>query len=590
MTMTIEDLKKQRRWVLWRLEPVNGKDTKVPYQPTGQKARTNDAATWSTYADLAPHASKFSGIGLMLGEVDDTPVFGVDFDKCCDAMTGKFSPETREVVINLDTYAEYSPSGTGAHVLGIGRIPKNENGKEAHVKPFPGCKQIEIKGQGFYFTFTARHLNKTPNALEHRQDALEALCSQVASITKPHSATVTVPLGDEEKFKALMAGDMSAYNDNHSSADFALCILLAKRHNCNAFKIDDEFRKSGLYRDKWERDDYRESTITKAIKAVLKEEPIVFMDAEHETLEDDGPTEFLVEGTAGPDYDGWFPKGELSLIGAPSGAGKTSWAMPLLETIRHGQDVWDHKISKARDYRVLLHDRSKKAARRTAKSLHMSDEAIQRVIRLTPDQQKRQPAEILDAAVAATPGVEVWFIEGLDLWIPDMNKMNIVAPVIDSLQRVASRRDIAIIATVGAPKQKGKDRYFGRDALFGSSALARKVETVVLISLCDEENPNSVRKCWILPRAGPAEKLFFQWQTEGLVRVDEPAVSASSDDTEAFRKMTAAVRAEFEGGEAVQFRKHLGAERTFYRWRPWALEQGILTKSEGKVFLSKVVK
>src|SRR6185437_13775481 len=107
--------------------------------------------------------------------------------------------------------------------------------------------------------------------------------------------------------------------------------------------------------------------------------------------------------------------------------GKTSWAMPLLENIRLGREVWGHKVSKPRDYRVLLHDRSKKAMRRTAKALNMSEDAMQRIIRLSTDQQRRQPAEILQACIDACPGVEVWFIEGLDLWIPDMNKMNVVA-------------------------------------------------------------------------------------------------------------------------------------------------------------------
>ena len=129
--------------------------------------------------------------------------------------------------------------------------------------------------------------------------------------------------------------------------------------------------------------------------------------------------------------------------------------------------------------------------RRTARALHMSDEAMERVIRLTSEQQKREPAEILQACVEQCPGVEVWFIEGLDLWIPDMNKMNVVAPIVDSLQRIATRYNVAVLATVGAPKQKGKDRYYGRDALFGSAALARKVETVVLMSLCNEEDPTA---------------------------------------------------------------------------------------------------
>lgn len=52
-----------------------------------------------------------------------------------------------------------------------------------------------------------------------------------------------------------------------------------------------------------------------------------------------------------------------------------------------------------------------------------------------------------------------------------MNKMDVVAPVMDGLQRLATLHDVGVIATVGSPKQKGKDKYVGRDALFGSAAL-----------------------------------------------------------------------------------------------------------------------
>ena len=154
-----------------------------------------------------------------------------------------------------------------------------------------------------------------------------------------------------------MAGDMSLYNDDHSTADFALCCLLAKKHDCNAFKIDDEFRESGLYREKWERDDYRENTIARAIKAVASETPILFDD---DGLAEDRELEYLVSS--------WFPKGEVSLIGAPSGAGKTSFGLNLLETLRNGREVWGHP-AKARDYRVLSHDRSKRSIVSTVRSL-----------------------------------------------------------------------------------------------------------------------------------------------------------------------------------------------------------------------------
>lgn len=42
---------------------------------------------------------------------------------------------------------------------------------------------------------------------------------------------------------------------------------------------------------------------------------------------------------------------------------------------------------------------------------------------------------------------------------------------------------------------EGRDteRYHGRDALFGSAALARKAETVVLISKADVDDDNTLR-------------------------------------------------------------------------------------------------
>src|SRR4051794_38600095 len=103
--------------------------------------------------------------------------------------------------------------------------------------------------------------------------------------------------------------------------------------------------------------------------AVVKATPIIFSGPEEDAMEDDGEREFLVEGREGPGHEGGFPKGRLTVIGAPSGVGKTSWAMRSLENIRNGRNVWGRKVSKTRDYRVLLHDRSKKAMRRTARAL-----------------------------------------------------------------------------------------------------------------------------------------------------------------------------------------------------------------------------
>jgi len=566
--------------MLWRLQTVNEKQTKVPYQPNGRKAMANNPATWHTYAECVALASEFSGIGLALGTVDGVSVWGVDIDGCCDAVSGKFTPETREVVIGLDSYGEYSPSGTGCHILGVGKLPG-----PGLKKPYPGCKALEVKSDGYYFTFTGRHLNKTPAHLIESQGAVSALYDRVSKLGGSRSGglKISIPRSEEERLKKLMAGDMSDYQDDHSTADFALCILLAKKFGCNAFKIDDQFRNSGLYREKWERDDYREGTITRAIMAVAKDAQALFSDAEQDPMEDDGPTEYLVDPLPEPNHEGWFPKGEVSLVGGSSGAGKTSWAMPLLEKIRKGTDVYGH-TSMPRDYRVLLHDRSKKAMQRTVKALGLPPESIRRVIRLSASQQSRPPAEILEGAIEREPGVDCWFIEGLDLWISDPNKMEVVGPVIDGLQRIATRRNIAVLATVGSPKQRGKDnKYSGRDALFGSAALARKVETVVLMQLHDDNDPNSIRRCTVLPRNGRAETLFFEWQSEGLCLTKEPL---AVPELKAIDRMEQRIFAAVEPGEEIKYQPGFGNRNLFYECKSRLVKAGRVTKVNGKYFIA----
>jgi len=565
--VTVAELKEECRWVLHR--------KKVPHRPDGRKAMPNNPATWSTYAECMAVVSQFDGIGIALGN----GVFGVDIDKCADAVTGKFTAESRAVVIELDSYGEYSPSGTGCHVLGLGKLPG-----PGIKKPF-GAGAIEIKSDGFYFTFTARHLSKTPADLMERQAPITALYNRI-NRTPTRSLTVA---GDEDaRFKKLWAGDMSDYGDDHSKADLALLGILARRFNNDIFKIDEEFSKSGLCREKWlTRSDYRSRSILKVIKG----EPI--FDTE-EPIEDDGVDEYLVDAL-GKGHEGWFPRGDVSLIGGSSGSGKTYWAMTLLERVRLGAEVWGHKTV-ARDYSVIMHDRGQKGMRRTLNALGLSTEAKHRVIRLSSKQQTLQPAEVLEAAIEKNPGAQAWFIEGLDMWFPNTIKMEIVAPIMDNLQRLATRRNVAVIATVGAPKEKtaeGKDteRYHGRDALFGSSALARKCETVVLISKTDVADENSPRQYSVLPRNGRAERFWMKWADGELTLVDQPPPKEPGRKPVKAGLLKLNILAQFKPGDRIVYSPLLGVSRGFYYdWLKVGVADGIVEHRAGAYWIPQVTR
>jgi hypothetical protein len=577
--LTIDELKLQKRWVLWRLVKVEGKDrlTKVPFQINGRKASDTNPGTWSTYAECKAVESQFDGVGVVLCD----GVWGVDLDECCDAATGKFTPESREIVIALDSYSEFSPSGTGCHVLGLGTIPG-----PGTKKPWPGAKAIEIYDKARYFTFTGRHLSKTPADLLARQAQVESLYLRVKGAKA--SLVVKARPDEDARYKKLWAGDKSDYKDDASAADLALCCILARRFNNNPFKIDNEFRNSGLYREKWEREDYRVRTILKAIGAG---QVPVFYDAE-ELIEDDGVDEYLVEKLT-KDHEGWFPLGDVSLVGGSSGTGKTYWMMTLFEKIRHGVEAWGH-VTKARDYRVLMLDRGAKAMRRTLDKLGLSAEVRKRVIRVTGAQQIAGPVAVLTEATESEPGASAFFIEGLDLWLKEANKMNEVATALDELQRLATRRNVAIIASVGSAKEKtmnGRDteRYHGRDTLFGSVAWGRKSETIVLISKTDNDplNDDCPRQYSILVRNGRSEHFWMAFENGELRMVDRPEPKEPDNRRDRGNVVKLNIKTHFKVGERIDYSPDLGAsDKTFYKYAKELVAEGFAEKRmDGRFYL-----
>lgn len=71
---------------------------------------------------------------------------------------------------------------------------------------------------------------------------------------------------DGGKFARLWNGQWQGDYASQSEADLALCMKLAFWTGRDAGLIDSYFRRSGLMREKWNRQDYRETTIARAIE------------------------------------------------------------------------------------------------------------------------------------------------------------------------------------------------------------------------------------------------------------------------------------------------------------------------------------
>jgi putative DNA primase/helicase len=112
-----------------------------------------------------------------------------------------------------------------------------------------------------YFTITGQRVPGTPETIEDRAAALQALYDRM--FANPDSPRKT--MDSSTRFERLWAGDTSDYGGDESRADLALCCVLARQTGNDPARIDALFRQSGLYRDKWERPDYRDRTIALAL-------------------------------------------------------------------------------------------------------------------------------------------------------------------------------------------------------------------------------------------------------------------------------------------------------------------------------------
>ena len=179
------DLAERNQWVLWR----NEQGRKIPYQPSGAYAKSNDPQTWSSLADCQAVANKYSGLGFVFAA--DDPFCGIDFDNVWQ--DGEVAEWASQILDRLDTYTEISPSGNGLKCWIRGEIPDG-NGRR---KTVTGNQQIEIYDRGRYFAYTGRSLDPDQLAVNDCQSGLDEILRQFWPAPSPsYSPPVNSSPGD----------------------------------------------------------------------------------------------------------------------------------------------------------------------------------------------------------------------------------------------------------------------------------------------------------------------------------------------------------------------------------------------------------
>ena len=274
MRKTIEELKNMPLWLLYRKTSRGGKIAKIPFAADGSKCGTNDAHQhkWVNYHDATAAVSKKKADGV--GFVIPQGMFFLDIDH-----RDLEDPEVKELLRLYNTYSEYSVSGEGIHLYGlcdITRLPVTDGklSKDYYTHHPDNGLELYIGG------LTSRYAAFTGNAIQDNvlTDCTTAILETLNRYMKKPQAKSALEKKVDQVIQKLRnqkqgAGFSKVFDEgiwdekfSQSQVDAALCAAIAFYADNDVEVIDAAFRRSALYREKWEREDYRTQTIQWAIE------------------------------------------------------------------------------------------------------------------------------------------------------------------------------------------------------------------------------------------------------------------------------------------------------------------------------------
>lgn len=261
-----EELKKEKRWCLYKIISREGKNTKLPIMPNSKPAKSNDKTTWNSYEDCiaALNRNIGDGLGFMLGD----GYIGIDIDKVSDdifvySMNYHAKSMTADFLRGISTYAEISPSKTGLHFIGKGEVPGERK----------RYKNLEIYDKDRFFTVTGnvikdRNRNKVINIDSELKPLYEKYMPKINVINSENKRNqITTFLKDDqdiveklfdrgyfsytgEDLRRIYYGNYESYFNSQSEADFFMLQRLLY-YTADVEQAISLMENSGLKREKW---------------------------------------------------------------------------------------------------------------------------------------------------------------------------------------------------------------------------------------------------------------------------------------------------------------------------------------------------
>lgn len=217
-----DELKAQKRWAPWRavLNAKKGKFDKIPHNPNRPEfgISTTKPEKWGSYETALKayqaNTKLFAGVGYVM--TNPHGVVGIDLDKC--VTNGEVAPWAREIVDQLCSYTEISPSGTGLRILAAGEIPEDWNNHDVGIEIYAG-------NEARFLTVTGEHVPGTPTDI--RTPSGEVFATLAKRFAKERKKADVIDLNMPDVLDDLLTPDVEALELPYQVKDF----LLEGRHS-----------------------------------------------------------------------------------------------------------------------------------------------------------------------------------------------------------------------------------------------------------------------------------------------------------------------------------------------------------------------
>jgi hypothetical protein len=285
------------QYILYRTEPSTARPGKLDKVPLDWRSlRTASPLDSAVQADRATIAAVAAACGpaFGVGLVIQPPLWFIDIDNAL--LPSGWSPVAVELCERLaGAYVEVSVSGTGLHILGSGAVPPHVCRNAAlGLELYSGARFCALTGthaQGDmsadltaaisavaarYFPPGAAALTGSTAWTDGPCDGYAGPADDDALIERMLAARpgASATFGGRASLRDLWTGDADALSHSYpdavrafdaSRADAALAQHLAFWTGRDCERIQRLMLRSGLVRDKWEREDYLQRTVLTAV-------------------------------------------------------------------------------------------------------------------------------------------------------------------------------------------------------------------------------------------------------------------------------------------------------------------------------------